>query len=284
MSGWDDHVPAGVPQGTLLCLPGVNSGAYLMEGAVSALPDWRVVRLNTPGEGLAPVQPFSVGAYATLAAQTLDKLGITGPVVVFGHSLGGYAAQEFARQYPDRVSRLILASTSRGQPDTAHDLILLGRKVGMSFWDFQKLNETDAAAAHRHLFGPGFAEREGVLFQRFLQQRATHLPGKGATLAQLGAGGTFSSATWAARIGCPTLVIQGGADVLVSPTSAKKLAQALPEAWWLELHGVGHFPMLEHPDFWNYVALFAKGNAVGEPVEKGMGFLQKLWKRWHFHG
>jgi pimeloyl-ACP methyl ester carboxylesterase len=284
MTGWDDHMPQGPAQGTLVCLPGVNSGAYLMDGAVAALPDWRVVRLNTPGEGSTPLQPFSVGAYATLARQTLDKLDVTGPVVLLGHSLGGYAAQEFARQNPERVSRLILASTSRGQPDTAHDLMTLGRKVGMSFWDFQKLNETDAAAAHRHLFGPGFADREAGVFNHFLAQRAAHLPGKSATLAQLSAGGSFSSAGWVARIKCPVLVIQGGADVLVSATSAKKMAQALPDAHWLELHGVGHFPMLEHPDFWKYVATFARGGSVGEALEAQMGFLQKLWKRWNLHG
>ena len=36
-------------------------------------------------------------------------------VVVFGHSYGGFVAQEFALRHPDRLSALILCDTPPGQ-------------------------------------------------------------------------------------------------------------------------------------------------------------------------
>ena len=58
--------------------------------------------------------PYSMGLFAEDCANLLDQLGMTGPVVVGGLSMGGYVAFEFARRYPERVAGLILAATRAG--------------------------------------------------------------------------------------------------------------------------------------------------------------------------
>ena len=74
-------------------------------------PDLRGFGRSDP----APV-PGGVGTYADDCASLLDDLGLTGPVVVGGLSMGGYVVFEFCRRYPERVAGLILAATRRRIP------------------------------------------------------------------------------------------------------------------------------------------------------------------------
>lgn len=285
MTLFENHVPEGGASGTLVCLPGVNSGAYLMQGAVAAMGrEWQVVLFNPPGvDGMPLPMPLTPKAYAKLVLDMLDKAGVQ-EFVLLGHSLGGYAAQELARMAPERVQKLILASTSRGQPDTAMDIAMMQKKIGMPFWEFQKMILQHDARGHEKLFGPEFARREPEVFHSFLQLRRAHLPAQSVSLAHLSAGGMFSSATWVRRLQVPTLVIHGNADVLVSVKSGRKLADAMPQAQWLELFDVGHFPMLEYASFWDKVRQFAEGVNLGQAAEHPDGWLQRFWNGLWFHG
>jgi pimeloyl-ACP methyl ester carboxylesterase len=284
MALFEDSCPNGEGRGTLVCLPGVNSGAYLMEGVLTEMPDWRVLRLNPPGAGGMPMPlPFSVKAYARQVVETLNQNGV-GKFVLLGHSLGGYAAQEVARMVPDRVTQLILVSTSRGQPDTALDIAGMQRRIGMNFWDLQQLIVKHEGEGHAPLFGPGFAVHQKEVFERFLVMRKRYLPGQSVTLAHLSAGGMFSSMGWVKKLAMPVLVIHGNADNLVSVDSGRKLAQALPQAQWLELYGVGHFPMLEYPSFWSKVRQFAEEAHMGMQLEAPEGWFNKMMKRWWLRG
>lgn len=286
MALFEDHLPRGERAGTLVCLPGVNSGAYLMGGVLPVMGEnWRILRLNPPGVAGMPLPlPFSVKAYARQALDTITKQGVDEPIVLLGHSLGGYAAQELARMVPEKVRKLILVSTSRGQPDTALDLAGMQRRIGMSFWDLQQLIGNHDDEGHKPLFGPDFAAREPEVFRAFLNLRKEHLPGHSATLAHLSAGGMFSSMGWIRKLHVPTLVIHGNADNLVSVDSGKKLAQALPDAQWLELFGVGHFPMLEYASFWDKVRQFAVNGGPGMVMDAKETWIKRVMRGWWLHG
>ena len=269
--------PQGRVAGTLVCLSGLNSGSYLFTGARAALPNWRIMRFNTPGvPGTTMPLPFTAASYAKQVATFLQGVPMAQPLVVLGHSLGGYAAQELARLGTPAIQRLILVSTGRGQPDTTRDLALLQRASGQSFWEFSRAIGSNPAQAMQPLFGPRWTEQNPAAYQHFLQQRQAYLPDKTATLAQISAGGGFSSVRWAHTLNCPTLVLHGTADVLISPNSGRTLAAAIPNARYMPLLDVGHFPMLEHPQFWEYVGTFAGGTALGEPVTATENWLHKL--------
>ncbi len=275
---YEDYRPQGAAAGTLVILPGVNSGAYLMGGAMPTFEKWRVVMLNPSGvNGVSLPLPFSVKAYARQVVDTLGRLEVDDFVLV-GHSLGGYAAQEVARMLPERVKRLVLVSTSRGQPDTAVDIAGMQKRIGMNFWDFQQFISKNENAGHRPLFGPGFPEREPEIFETFLKLRKRHLPTQAATLAHLSAGGMFSSMGFVRKLRLPTLVIHGNADNLVSVDSGRKLCEALPQAQWLELYDVGHFPMLEYASFWDKVRQFAEDAASGVDVAPAESWLNRLMR------
>jgi pimeloyl-ACP methyl ester carboxylesterase len=274
--------PQGPPVGTLVCISGLNSGAYMFTGARLLLPRWRIIRFNTPGSAGVPLPlPFSVHRYAEHVQKHLGILQLhQDPVVVLGHSLGGYVAQELARLWPNTVTRLILVSTSRGQPDTTADMRAFEERLGQSFWGFSQHLEADPARALIPFFGPHFQVRHPAIYEHFLQNRAACLPTKAATLAQISAGAIFSSVRWLNRIHIPALVVHGTADILVSFTSGQKLAASLPQGRLLPLHDVGHFPPLEHPKFWEYVSQFCQGITLGEVVEPAPTFLTLLKRFW----
>jgi pimeloyl-ACP methyl ester carboxylesterase len=281
---FEEHMPQEPIAGTLVCLPGVNSAAYLMAGVVPVMQDWRILRLNPPGvAGLPLPLPFSVKAYARQVLETLNQHGV-GEFVLLGHSLGGYAAQELARMAPERVKKLILVSTSRGQPDTAMDIALMQRRIGMNFWELQQLISRNVADGHKPLFGPGFPAREPVLFEAFLEMRKAYLPVQSVTLAHLSAGGMFSSMNWIRKLRMPVMVMHGNADNLVGVESGRKLAQALPNSQWLELYDVGHFPMLEYVSFWDKVRQFAEDRPIGMMVETPDNWFRKMMKGWWVRG
>ena len=60
---------------------------------------------------------YTMLGYADLVAGLLDRLGLD-RVVLGGLSMGGYVACAFLRQYPERVSALILADTRAGADTT----------------------------------------------------------------------------------------------------------------------------------------------------------------------
>jgi pimeloyl-ACP methyl ester carboxylesterase len=79
--------------------------------------DHRVVIFDYRGTGLSgkPAAKYSTEMFAADAAVVLDHLGLEGTVVC-GHSMGGRVAQLLALDYPQKVSKLILASSGAAHP------------------------------------------------------------------------------------------------------------------------------------------------------------------------
>lgn len=282
------HAPKGLANPpTLLIMPGVNSGAYLFAPAVGYLGmTHRLVVLNPPGVGGVPLPvPFTTAGYARFALKVAEALGLD-RFDLLGHSLGGFAAQDVARLAPDKVGNLILVSTSGGQPGTAQDVARMREHTGMTYWDLAAAIERDPHANLKHFFGKSYPVNQPEGYDDFIAQRQRNLPGSAVSFAQLSAGGLFTSMRWAHKIANPALVIHGSDDILVSAAGGRRLAQALPNARYMELYGVGHFPMLEHPGFYPAIKRYLGGHAEGvEPPRIRTGLFQRLYDRWFtFHG
>jgi pimeloyl-ACP methyl ester carboxylesterase len=71
---------------------------------------YRVILYDRAGYGRSTVsmRPRTPRDISTKAFSLLDRLGITEPVEVVGHSMGGLYAQQHARMFPDRVCGLVL--------------------------------------------------------------------------------------------------------------------------------------------------------------------------------
>src|SRR5262249_58377264 len=81
--------------------------------------NFRTIAFDNGGVGRSdnPDIPYSTAMFADATAGVLDTLSIE-RAHVFGISMGGMIAQEFALRYPQRVKTLILGCTNCGGPYT----------------------------------------------------------------------------------------------------------------------------------------------------------------------
>ncbi|MGE7052772.1 alpha/beta fold hydrolase, partial [Paenibacillus glucanolyticus] len=88
----------------------IHSGGADMRDWSSVVPllseDFHVISFDGRGAGRSP-SPIEPANYVQDLLSLLDHLNIPQAAVV-GHSMGGQIATEFAIQYPERVSELIL--------------------------------------------------------------------------------------------------------------------------------------------------------------------------------
>src|SRR5258708_29434630 len=78
---------------------------------------FRTIQFDNRGVGASdvPPGPYPIAVMAADAAAVLDAAGVQS-AHIYGISMGGMIAQEFAIQYPERVRKLILGCTACGGP------------------------------------------------------------------------------------------------------------------------------------------------------------------------
>lgn len=98
------------PGPTLLLLHGVTRCGRDWESFVPALaPEWRIIALDHRGHGGSARTPggYHVVDYARHAAEFV-RASATGPLVVFGHSLGAMVALHLAAECADLIAGAVL--------------------------------------------------------------------------------------------------------------------------------------------------------------------------------
>jgi 3-oxoadipate enol-lactonase len=178
------------------------------------------------GESDVPDGPYAVAQMAADAVSVLDAAGID-RAHVFGVSLGGFIAQEIALTYPDRVRKLVLASTmpggARSHPMPQAGLEAFGRYPTMEREAGLRLMVETSLGAH------GVEERP-ELVEEIFAYRLEHAPTLAGWQAQAYAGATFDAYERVPGIAAPTLVLHGGADSVVDPRNADVLVGLIPAA------------------------------------------------------
>jgi len=93
---------------------GTRGAAEFLPHAQVLAKEFRVVRLQTLNVARsekreALPEPYSIKVESAAMAASLDRLGLTGPIDLVGHSFGALVALDFALDHPDRVHTLTLA-------------------------------------------------------------------------------------------------------------------------------------------------------------------------------
>ena len=112
---WDEQ-GSGVPVLLIMGLGYTSDMWYRVRPALSA--EYGTIALDNRGVGRSdmPPGPYSMALMASDAAAVLNAAGVES-AHVFGVSMGGMVAQEFALQFPQRVRSLILGCTAAGRTD-----------------------------------------------------------------------------------------------------------------------------------------------------------------------
>lgn len=214
------------------------------------------------GRSEMPPGPYSISLMASDALAVLDAAEEQ-HVHVFGVSMGGMIAQEFALQYPERVRSLILACTAAGGPTAvraeAEATEMLMARQGMS-------PEDAAQAAIPFIYHPE-TSRERV--EEDLAVRRPWFAKPEAYKAQLQGILAWEGYSRLPEIKAPTLVIHGECDRLVPPGNGKLIAGRIPGAKLQIISRASHLFMTDQPEATDRVILdFLDGQAQG-PGEPG---------------
>jgi proline iminopeptidase len=178
----------------------------------------------------------------------------TDPVILFGHSYGGFLALDYALRYPQHVAGLILCSTAASAAHAA-TAVELAASRGMP---------AALAALHHALANPSGSDSEFAESWRSVLPLYFHNNDPERT-ASVFAKTIFSAEgynraffSWLAQydvrerlgeIDMPALVLSGADDWIMPPQLAgNELTEGLRNAEHVVFEHSGHFPFIEEPE------------------------------------
>jgi pimeloyl-ACP methyl ester carboxylesterase len=192
------------------------------------IPDLRGFGESTTVDAL-----YTMDTFASDVAGLLNHLGFE-KTALAGHSMGGYVALAFAKNYPERVSGLGLVASQavadaperkQGRYDTAKQVAEKG--IGV------------VVEAMSSKFTPD--ERMRAVAQSVMeQQRPNAIIGALKAMAE-----REDLSALLAEFKFPVVLVHGDQDALIPIERAREVKNAIPRAHLVELKGVGHLPMLE---------------------------------------
>lgn len=204
---------------------------------------YRTIALDNRGIGRSscPPGPYSMKLLASDAAAVLDAAGVD-KAHIFGVSMGGMIAQEFALQYPTRVRSLILACTS---PGGWHSV-----KPGMDVLTTLMARPTMTPERAREAFIPIIyaSSTERQLIDEDMAILKNWIATPAIYRAQLKAILLWQAYSRLPQIKAPTLVIHGLLDRLVPPKNAEIIASRIPGAKLVLLPNAGHIFGTDQPE------------------------------------
>ena len=180
------------------------------------LPKYRIVAPNLRGHGGSPWKETSdIGDFYRDICEWFDNMSLDYPVILVGHSLGGYVSARYAADHPERVSRLVLISTcgsfERGVVCTFLETCWQSADLVRSI--FPWLVKIDSYMA-------------GCLTKVVFPQ--------------------WDCWDSYPKIKASTLVIIGAFDPLFSLKQGKRVAELIPKAHFNVVECGGHNPQLDH--------------------------------------
>jgi 3-oxoadipate enol-lactonase len=176
-------------------------------------------------------RPYNIVDMADDAAGLLDALKIP-KAHVFGVSMGGAIAQQFALKYPDKLNKLILGCTMAGgtcsQP---------GDISGVMSGNLSPL-----------LFTPTFIQNHQQELAEFITA-TTPFHSKGEALQrQLQAFATHDTCDTLADIKAPTLILTGDNDIAIPRSNSDLLVAKIPNSKLAVIVDAAHGFSYSHPD------------------------------------
>ena len=216
----------------------------------------RVIAPDMRGFGQSPlgdVDPdrgISMEQYADELAELLDDLKIVEPIVLVGLSMGGYIAWQFVRKYADRLRGLVQCDT-RAIADT--DEARAGRiKMADSVAEW-------GSARVAEMMGPKLFSARALEAQPELMNDVRRVvkntPPATIAAAQRGMAARPDVTAMLLKIQVPTLVLVGADDAISSSAEMRTIADAIPNAEFVEIPNTGHMTTMEQPEAVNAALL-----------------------------
>ena len=226
----------------VVLLHGSGSSLQAFDDVAARLIDsCEVIRMDLPGFGLTGPRPdrdYRIDAYVAFLKEFLDRLGVR-EAVVAGNSLGGNIAWNFALDYPDRVSYLVLMNAT-GYPEKTLPLAIklaqsmIGRRLLRAM-----ISRRSTAANLRKLVGPRMTKVPEELINRVFAMMKR--PGNFQAFVDLANTRQRDKSAQIPHIKAPTLVLRG------ESMDGQHFTRDIPGSRELAIPGVGHLLPEEAP-------------------------------------
>jgi proline iminopeptidase len=194
-----------------------------------------------------PEGPVDIALFADDVVTVAEGLGID-RFALFGHSFGGWVAQEAALRHPDRIGALVLAGTTPGQlgasesPDDDQGPPPPAEVAA----EFERLPSTDAELVDMYrALAPYFIRVADPAVMRDAVDPS--LASADACARVFEAQSRWSSVDRLDRIGCPTLLLAGRYDYFCSVEQHERIARRVLDPDLVVVDEVGHFMWLDQP-------------------------------------
>jgi len=208
----------------------------------------RVIAPDLRGFGRSPLgninveRGVSMEQYAEDLAELLEALAVVESIVLVGFSMGGYVAWQFMRKHPERVRALVQCDTrSAADSDDARAARI---KIAESVANTGSGPVADAMLPK--LLSPRTLESGAPVVARVRAMIERTGPAAIAA-AQRGMAARPDVSELLPKISVPTLVLCGEQDAISPPREMQAIAEAIPNAEFLVIPGVGHMTTMENP-------------------------------------
>jgi 3-oxoadipate enol-lactonase len=242
----------------VVLLHGYPFNRTLWSDQVAALSgSYRIITPDLRGHGESTVGPASMNRMAADVAALLDSLGIE-RAIVGGLSMGGYVTLAFYRQFPHRVTSLILADT-RAQADTEENKRTRAEQVKTLL--SQGMKPIVEAMLPKLLHPETVSKRPDIVIRLRDMMHQTNPEGAAAALQAMAARddqtGLLSSVT------VPTLIVVGKDDPITPLQDSEMMHQLITGSRLVVIENASHVSSLERPEEFN-AALTTFLRDVGE--------------------
>jgi 3-oxoadipate enol-lactonase len=243
---------------------GIGSPVILIHGLAASLHDWddlipalaatshSVYALDLLGHGESGkprnLSEYNVDTVFDHFSAWIDSLQIAQPMILIGHSLGGYIALQYALLHPQRVKALVLANPffsksqlplllriNYGRPLISTTMIQYTPE-----WLFRRVIDLTSLSIRN-----GYALSRAVRNQTAADYKRAH-PGIFNIIHSV-----IDFTPWFPCISQPTLVMWGSRDQTLASSSFSKIIPVIPNARGNSISGARHVPHQSHPEEFN---------------------------------
>ncbi len=226
----------------LLLFNGLGFSRWSWSWQWDQLSQLQLVLLENRGMGGSDLgeHPFELSDLADDAARLLDHLQLD-KACVWGVSMGGMIAQEFAVRHPQRCAGLILGCTLCGGSEAVY---MSNEVMGlMARLAQQGFNADSVRAALDLNFSP---EVEAEVSQPYIELRSSNSPPYDTWLWQRQASLRFDASQTLSSYAGPALLLHGGQDRVVPFANLEVLQRKLPQAEVRVWPQAAHLFWIEH--------------------------------------